>query len=100
YAFGNQPRIAQWNLLRFAETLLPLLADDEEGAARLATESVERFSSAFESAYGRVFRRKLGFTGEDEADLPIAASLLERLASNEVDFTAFFRKLSRCAVDP
>jgi len=100
YAFGNQPRIAQWNLVRLAETLLPLLADDENEAARMATESVERFPAAFEAAYGRVFRKKLGLTGDDEVDLALAADLLERLASNEVDFTIFFRRLCACAADP
>jgi uncharacterized protein YdiU (UPF0061 family) len=100
YAFGNQPRIAQWNLLRFAETLLPLLADDEEAAARIATESVQQFSSAFEVAYGRVFRRKLGLANEYDGDLSLAADLLERLASNEVDYTVFFRRLCACAADP
>jgi uncharacterized protein YdiU (UPF0061 family) len=100
YAFGNQPRIAQWNLLRFAETLLPLLAEDEEAAARIATESVERFASAFEAAYGRVFRRKLGLVRDYEGDLSLAADLLERLAANAVDFTVFFRKLCACAADP
>jgi uncharacterized protein YdiU (UPF0061 family) len=100
YAFGNQPRIAQWNLLRLAEALLPLLADEEEDAARIATESVQRFSSTFEGAYGRVFRRKLGLARVEDADLALCADLLDRLTSNAVDFTIFFRKLCACASDP
>ena len=32
YAFGQQPRIAQWNLARLAESLLPLMADTQEAA--------------------------------------------------------------------
>ena len=32
YAFGNQPIVAEWNLARFAESILPLLADTEEAA--------------------------------------------------------------------
>jgi len=100
YAFGNQPRIAQWNLVRLAEALLPLLADDEEEAAQVATESVRRFSSAFEAAYARVVRRKLGLARERDDDLALAADLFDRLAANGVDFTIFFRRLSRCATDP
>ena len=46
YAFANQPRIAHWNLTRLAEALLPLLADDEEEAVRLATERLEALSCA------------------------------------------------------
>ncbi len=100
YAFGHQPRIAHWNLVRLAEALLPLLADDEEDATRIATESLQRFSSAFEAAYARVLRGKLGLAREQEGDLALAGDLLERLASNAVDFTILFRRLCACAADP
>ncbi|XLM21875.1 protein adenylyltransferase SelO family protein, partial [Chromobacterium piscinae] len=44
YAYGNQPAIAQWNLARFAETLLPLIApDDPASAVPAATEIIEGF---------------------------------------------------------
>jgi uncharacterized protein YdiU (UPF0061 family) len=99
YAFGNQPRIALWNLARFAETLLPLIADDVEQAARLATECLERFSGLFDAAYGRVMRAKLGLVIEDDNDRALAADLLERLASNHVDYTVFFRTLCAGAED-
>jgi len=99
YAFGNQPRIAQWNLARFAETLLPLIASDEETAARLATEQLERFTAIFEAAYARVMRAKLGLTLEEESDAALAADLLRRLAANEVDYTVFFRTLCAAAED-
>lgn len=100
YAFGNQPRIAQWNMARLAEALLPLLADDEEEAVRLATERVQRFASLFMAAHGRVLRAKLGLEREEEGDLALAADLLERLASNGVDYTVFFRRLCAAAADP
>ena len=100
YAFGNQPRIALWNLVRLAETLLPLVADDEEDAVRIAAEHVQRFPSAFEAAYARVLRRKLGLAGENDEDVALASDLLEKLASNGVDFTIFFRRLCACAADP
>ena len=100
YAFGNQPRIAQWNVARLAETLVPLLADDEEEAVRIATERVDGFSAAFEAAYARVLRKKLGLATERDDDVGLAGDLLERLASNEVDFTVFFRRLCACAADP
>jgi uncharacterized protein YdiU (UPF0061 family) len=100
YAFGNQPRIAQWNLARLAEALLPLVAEDQEQAVRLATEAVERFGPAFEAAYGRVLRRKLGLATERAGDVSLADDLLERLAASAVDFTVFFRRLCACAADP
>jgi uncharacterized protein YdiU (UPF0061 family) len=100
YAFANQPRIAQWNLARLAEALLPLVADDEERAIRAATEAVERFAPAFEEAYGRVVRRKLGLSTEHDGDVSLADDLLERLAASAVDFAVFFRRLCACAADP
>jgi uncharacterized protein YdiU (UPF0061 family) len=93
YAFGNQPGIALWNLVRFAETLLPLIDDNGERAISLANESLKRFSLLFEAAYDRVLRAKLGLLCELEDDRALAAELLERLASNRVDYTLFFRRL-------
>jgi serine/tyrosine/threonine adenylyltransferase len=100
YAFANQPRIALWNLTRFAETLLPLIAKDEDEGARVATECLERFPAIFEAAHARVLRAKLGLAREEEDDMTLAADLLERMASNEVDFTLLFRGLCRAAADP
>jgi serine/tyrosine/threonine adenylyltransferase len=100
YAFGNQPRVAQWNMARFAETLLPQIADNEEEAARLATAALARFPALFESAYARVMRAKLGLLTEDENDPALAADLLQRLAASHVDYTLFFRALCSAAEDP
>jgi len=100
YAFGNQPKIALWNLARFAETLLPLIADQEDEAARLATQRLERFPEIFEAAQGRVMRAKLGFSSEDAGDTPLIDDLLQRLAQNQVDYTVFFRALCNAAEEP
>jgi uncharacterized protein YdiU (UPF0061 family) len=100
YAFGRQPAIAQWNVARFAEALLPLLAEDEGQAVSLATSAIERFAPAFEAAYGRVVRRKLGLVAERAGDVALANDLFERLATSAVDYTVFFRKLCACAADP
>jgi len=99
YAFANQPRIMLWNLTRLAETLLPLLADQEDDAVRLAKERLERFPARFEAAHARVLRSKLGLLREEEDDPVLAADLFERLASNGVDFTFFFRRLCAAATD-
>ncbi|MEI9885788.1 MAG: YdiU family protein [Rhizomicrobium sp.] len=68
YAFANQPRIAQWNLVKLAEALLPAMGDDEDEAARLATEQLNRFPALFEAAHARVLRAKLGLVREDASD--------------------------------
>ena len=100
YAFANQPRIAQWNMARLAEALLPLLADDEDAAVRLATERVQGFTALFEAAHARVARAKLGLVREEEGDVALAADLLERLAASSVDYTVFYRRLCASAADP
>ncbi len=100
YAFANQPRIAQWNVARFAEALLPLLADEEDEAVRLATERLQRFPTLFEAAHARVLRAKLGLVREEEGDPALAADLLARMASNGVDYTILFRSLSVAAGVP
>jgi uncharacterized protein YdiU (UPF0061 family) len=99
YAFANQPRIAQWNVARLAETLLPLISDDTDEAIRLATDRVERFAGHFEAAYAAVMRAKLGLAGEDDDDGALIASLLQHLAAEQVDYTLFFRELCAAAED-
>ncbi|HET7544102.1 MAG TPA: YdiU family protein [Polyangiaceae bacterium] len=100
YAFGNQPRIALWNLARFAETLLPLIAEKESQAVEIASERLQRYSELFESARMRVLRSKLGLASEDAGDAPLIEDLLQRLAKNHVDYTVFFRALCAAAEDP
>ena len=102
YAFGNQSVIAYWNLTRLAETLLPLLANDDDEAVRIATELLERFPEQFRSQYASVMRAKLGLASatEEEGDQLLADDLLRRLAAASVDYTVFFRELCAAAADP
>src|SRR5207302_5746617 len=87
YAYGNQPNIAQWNLARLAETLLPLLAEDEEKALAVARESLASFAEIFQAAYLGGLRRKLGLAAEREGDAALAQDLLRRRVENHADFT-------------
>jgi uncharacterized protein YdiU (UPF0061 family) len=99
YAYGNQPKIALWNLTRFAETLLPLLSDDEAKAVNLAEDALTTFSALFQRAYQDGFRRKLGLVGEREGDPELIGALLEALSRDKVDFTLFFRRLSNAQLE-
>lgn len=94
YAYANQPQIATWNLARFAETLLPLIDEDQQKAIDQAEEVLELFSARFETAYSTGIRQKLGLSTEADGDLELAGEFLELLATNEVDFTLAFRRLS------
>ena len=99
YAFGNQPRVAVWNLARLAEALLPLIAEDEETAAREAMERLDTFGARFSAALARVHRAKLGLTTEEEGDVALVDDLLTRMADHAVDFTLLFRRLAASAED-
>lgn len=100
YAYANQPGIAQWNLVRLAETLLPLLADDQDAAVKQAQEAIDAFPAAFETAYAAGLARKLGVFASRPDDLPLAQDLLDRMAQNGVDFTLAFRRLCEAAAHP
>ncbi|MFE1601346.1 protein adenylyltransferase SelO [Methylobacterium sp. ID0610] len=100
YAYGNQPMIAQWNLVRLAETLVPLLADGTEAAIRIAEERLAAFGPLFESAYLAGLRRKLGLFTERAEDRALAGALLTAMTENQADFTLTFRHLGAAAADP
>src|SRR5690606_38600896 len=93
YAYANQPPIAHWNLTRLAETLLPLLAGEEQAAIGAATDLLNAFAGQFSAAYLEGLRRKLGLMREEEGDLALAQALLRVMAAGEADFTLVFRRL-------
>ena len=97
YAYANQPQIATWNLARFAETLLPLIDENQQQAIKQAEGVLERFSARFEAAYLAGMRQKLGFSTEADGDLELAGEFISLLATNHVDFTLAFRRLSDAA---
>jgi len=98
YAYSNQPSIAQWNLARLAECLIPLLADDQDEALEQAKEALSAFADHFNSAYIDGLRRKLGLTMQQDGDVALSQDLLDRMAANKADFTLTFRKLCEAAL--
>lgn len=97
YAYGNQPTIAQWNLARLAECLMPLLADDDEAAIVDATAALEAFQPRFEAAYDAGLRRKLGLTTHEDGDDELVRDLLTLMLDHGADFTLTFRRLGDAA---
>jgi uncharacterized protein YdiU (UPF0061 family) len=96
YAYGNQARIAAWNLARFAETILPLLADDSEAAVSIANEAIGTFPGHFSTAIVSGLRRKLGLFTKREGDAELGQAFLDAMGTGRADFTLAFRRL--CAV--
>jgi uncharacterized protein YdiU (UPF0061 family) len=99
YAYGNQPTVAGWNLARFAEALLPLIADEQERGIALATESLQAFAPQYAAAWTAGMRQKLGLPDdvEDTVVADVADDLLAHLERDKVDYTSFFRRLSATA---
>src|SRR5271169_1363744 len=79
YAYANQPAIAQWNLARFAETLLPLVDPNRERAVELANEAVSAFMPRFQAHWLAGMRDKLGMSGTQEGDLDLVRDLLRAM---------------------
>jgi uncharacterized protein YdiU (UPF0061 family) len=96
YAFGNQPRIAHWNVARFADTLLPLLADNPDKAIALAEDTITQFPAHFKRYWLAGMRRKLGLVSEQSEDADLIEALLTLMQEHAADYTNTFRRL--CAV--
>lgn len=94
YAFGNQPPIAQWNLARFAETLLPLLHADMEESVHLAEAALHAFPQKYEAAWLAGMRAKLGLLDEAADDAALSNELLACMLQHGMDYTNTFRSLA------
>ncbi len=94
YAFGRQPAIAQWNLARFAETLLPLLSPDEEKAVEIARNALENFAHELSERLNQKMREKLGLFESRPEDATLIQGLLRWMFENQRDYTNTFRSLS------
>jgi uncharacterized protein YdiU (UPF0061 family) len=94
YAYGNQPNIVQWNLARFAETLLPLLDEDQEKAIQLANETLATFPETFRRYRLAGMRAKLGIFTEEDTDMELIQELLSCMQQNRADYTNTFRDLA------
>ncbi|QIF03129.1 YdiU family protein [Roseimicrobium sp. ORNL1] len=94
YAYGSQPQIAQWNLARLAESLLPLIHQDAPQALDIANESIGRFGERFQHHWLVGMRAKLGLFTEESDDPALIDSLLEWMQRSQADFTNTFRALS------
>lgn len=98
YAYGNQPQIGQWNLARLAETLLPLIDSDRDRSVDKAMTALQRYPDIFQSAWNAGMRNKLGLASQTvalESDTALFESLLSHLHADRIDYTSFFRDLTR-----
>ena len=94
YAYGNQPPIAQWNLARLAEAMLPLFDPDADRAVERATAALDRFPDLFEQHWLDGMRAKLGLFTREADDEALVDDLLAWMQRRSADFTNTFRLLT------
>ena len=94
YALGNQVHMAQWNLARLAETLLPFIDEEPEEAVKLATKVLKEFANTYQKYWLEGLCKKVGLTEVKEGDLELIQQLLNLMQAEKVDFTLLFRVLA------
>ncbi|WP_018922712.1 protein adenylyltransferase SelO [Salsuginibacillus kocurii] len=94
YAYQNQPAIGQWNLARFAETLVPLLHESQEHAVEMAQEILSTYEEVYHNEWLAGMRAKLGLQQEEDEDQTLAEELLRIMEAHRADFTNTFRALT------
>ncbi|SHG29546.1 protein adenylyltransferase SelO [Ornithinibacillus halophilus] len=94
YAYGNQPAIGQWNLTRLAETLIPLLDEDQDKAVELVKAALNGYADDYNHYWRSGMRAKLGLFNEKEEDKQLIEDLLGLMKEHEADFTNTFRALT------
>ena len=100
YAYGQQPRVLEWNLARLAEAMLPLIDEDEERAVELVVAVLQTFRPRYEAAWADGLRAKLGLrpsTGDGAADAALGDELVALLEAARADLTQTFRALAVAA---
>lgn len=94
YAYANQPAVAQWNLSWLAQSLLPLLGDEETQAVEAAQEVLNDFAEIYKGFYEKIMCRKLGLNPSQPASMMLLQNLLDLMTKEEADYTLSFRYLA------
>lgn len=94
YAFGNQPNIIKWNIVRFAEALLPIIHENQEKSIELAQKAINEFNALWQKKYYKMMLRKIGFETYEEKNIQLVDDLLEMMKRLKMDYTNTFRNLS------
>ena len=94
YAYSNQPLILLWNLVRFAETLIPLIDKNEKNSINVLSQKISLIQSKYEKAWLKVMSKKIGITKIQDGDLELINDLLDIMKNEKADFTLVFRYLA------
>src|SRR6056297_1569329 len=94
YAYKNQPIIAEWNLYRFAETLLPLIHKDKEESIKITQKALDNFRLIYKDKWLSGMRDKLGILNKEKEDENLINELLDIMEKNKSDYTNTFKELT------
>ncbi|MFT9818781.1 protein adenylyltransferase SelO [Lysinibacillus sp. NPDC056185] len=94
YAYGNQPNIGGWNLTRLAESLIPLIHENQEEAIHLAQETLKQYSQLYYANWLTGMRAKLGIFNEADQDVTLIEELLKLMQQHQADYTNTFIALT------
>lgn len=97
YAYANQPYIAQWNMARLAETLLPLIDSDSKRAINHAEQTIHDMGDYYHSTWLNTMRYKLGLLNAQKDDEILINDLLTWMHNQHADYTNTFVDLTRIA---
>ena len=95
YAFGNQPKIIKWNILKFAEALLPIIHYNKDIAIQLAQSVIDNFDKVWEKKYYSMMLKKIGLDIHDKNLYPLIDELLLLMKKLKMDYTNTFYFLSQ-----
>ena len=95
YAYQNQPAILLWNLAKFAESLIPLINENEEASIKQLTEILQLVTPSYQEYYYKEFCQKLGLESVSEQNIKLIEGYLKILEYGSIDFTLSFRDLSK-----
>ena len=95
YAYQNQPAILVWNLAKFAESLIPLINENEEASIKQLTEILQLVTPSYQEDFYKEFCQKLGLESVSDQNIKLIEGYLKILESGSIDFTLSFRDLSK-----
>ena len=95
YAYQNQPAILLWNLAKFAESLIPLINENEEASIKQLTEILQLVTPSYQEDFYKEFCQKLGLESVSDQNIKLIEGYLKILESGSIDFTLSFRDLSK-----
>lgn len=97
YSYSNQPYIAQWNLARLAESLIPQIHQEREEAIGMAENVLNSFEEVYKRKWLAMMGSKLGLLEKKKEDEKLITELLDWMHQNSMDYTNTFRDFCKPA---